>query len=183
MISSSITRRYAEALISIGVEEDCCDKFEKELILINDILEKNLELKNIIFSSVYPQKSRKAILKEVIERIELSETVNNFLSLLIDKNRIEFLPHITRMYEELLDRIEGRVRATVTVAKMIPDRAKEKLKKAFQDSTGKEIVMDIEEDPSIIGGAVTKVGNVIYDGSIKTQLERLKRSMIRGEEV
>ncbi|MDY7033422.1 MAG: ATP synthase F1 subunit delta [Thermodesulfobacteriota bacterium] len=183
MIGSSITRRYAEALVSIGVEENRCDTFENELKQIVDVLEKNIELRNVVFSSVYPQKNRKAILKDIIKRLQLSETIENFLNLLIDKNRIEFLPHIVNTYEEIIDKREGRLRATVTVAQQIPNKSIERLKKAFQSSTGKEVVIEIEEDPSIIGGAITKLGHVVYDGSIKSHLERLKRSMIRGEEV
>lgn len=182
MIGSSITRRYAEALISIGVEEDSCDTFESELTKINETLNENPELRNIIYGSVYPRKERKEILKEVMDRLGVSEDVEHFLSLLIDKNRIEFLPHILKRYEELLDEIVGRVRAQVIVAKSMPDESLVKLKETFEKVTGKAVILEVAEDPAIIGGIVTKLGNVIFDGSIRTQLEKVKRSIVRGEE-
>jgi F-type H+-transporting ATPase subunit delta len=182
LISSSITRRYAEALISIGVEEEKSGKFEKELQEVNNIIQRSMELKAVLYSSVYTNKSKKLIMKDIIKKIQLSETVDNFLSLLIDKKRIEFLPLIIKRYEEILDSIEGRIRAEVVFSNKMPDSVIKKIKDAFQKSSGKEVIIEIKEDPSIIGGAITKLGNVIYDGSVKTQLENIKRSIIKGEE-
>ncbi len=182
MISSSITRRYAEALISIGVEEDSCEKFESELTKINDTLNENIELRNVLYSSVYPIKNRKGILKEIAKRLEVSKNIENFLNLLIDKKRIEFLPHILKRYKEILDQIVGRIRAKVIVAKSIPDELVSKLKESLEKSSGKEVLLDMQEDPAIIGGVITKMGNVIFDGSIRTQLEKVKKSIVRGEE-
>lgn len=182
MIGSSITRRYAEALISIGVEEKTCDKFESELIRISDTLNDHPELKKIVYGSIYPGKDRKAILMEVTDRLGVSKDVNNFISLLVDKNRIEFFPHILKAYEEILDRIVGRVRAKVVVAKPISDDGLTKLKETFEKVTGKEVIIEMEEDPSLIGGIITKVGNFVFDGSVRTQLEKIKRSIVRGEE-
>ena len=182
MISTSITRRYAEALMSIGIEEENSAKFEKELQEINSIIQGSMELKAVLYSSVYPNKSKKLIMRDITKKLRLSETVDNFLSLIIDKNRIEFLPLIVKRYEELLDSIEDRVRAEVVFAKKMPDSVIDKIKEAFQKTSGKEVIIEIKEDPSIIGGAITKLGNVIYDGSVKTQLENIKRSIIKGEE-
>ncbi|MDY6855955.1 MAG: ATP synthase F1 subunit delta [Thermodesulfobacteriota bacterium] len=182
MISSSITRRYAEALISIGVEENKSKEFERELQEVNSIINENIELNAVLYSSIYPNESKKLIMKEIFKGLPLSETVDNFLSLLIDKNRISFLPLIIKRYEDILDSIEGRIRADVIFAKKMPDRVIKRLKDAFQKSIGKEIILEIKEDPSIMGGAITKLGNVIYDGSVKTQLKNIKRSIIKGEE-
>jgi len=182
LIGSSITRRYAEALISIGVEEDCCDLMESELTRVNDTLKESKELRSIIFSSVYPAEQRKEILKEIISRLEVSKNMDNFISLLIDKKRIDILPHILERYEELYDGIVGRIRAKVIVCGSMPEDSFVQLKETFERITGKRVILETEEDPSILGGIITKLGNVIYDGSIRTQLEKVKRSMIRGEE-
>ena len=182
MISSSITRRYAEALISIGVEENKSKEFERELQQVNHIIKENIELGAVLYSSIYPNKSKKLIMKDILKRLQISETIDNFLSLLIDKNRILFLPLIIKRYEDILDSIEGRIRAEIIFAKKMPDKVINRLKDAFQKSSGKEVILEIKEDPSIMGGAITKLGNVIYDGSVKTQLENIKRSIIKGEE-
>lgn len=181
MISTSITRRYAEALISIGAEEDSCEKFEAELTKINNTLDKNIELRNLLYSSVYPIKDRKGILKEIIKRLEVSKNVENFLNLLIDKKRIEFLPHILKRYREILDQIVGRVRAKVIVAKNMPEELVSKLKESLERHSGKEVLLETQKDPTIIGGVITKLGNVVFDGSIRTQLEKVKKSIVRGE--
>ncbi|MFH1624839.1 MAG: ATP synthase F1 subunit delta [Pseudomonadota bacterium] len=182
MISSSITRRYAEALIGIGVEEDSCAQFESELTEINTVLKENTALRNILYSSVYPVVSRKGILREVTSQLGTSQTIENFLNLLIDKNRTELLPSISLRYGEMLDQLLGRIRAKVIVAKSISPELISNLKGAFEKLTAKEVVFEIEEDPAIIGGIITKLGNVIFDGSIRTHLEKIKRSIIRGEE-
>lgn len=182
MIGNSITRRYAEALISIGVEENSYDTFKTELTRIDNTLNDNPELRGVLCGSIYTGKERKAILKEVAGRLELSKDIRNFINLLIDKNRLELLPDILKRYEDLLDRIAGRIRAKVVVAKTMPDKGFAKLKEVFEEFTGKEVILEMEEDPSIIGGMVTKLGNVIFDGSVRTQLEKIKRLIVRGEE-
>ena len=182
MIGTSITRRYAEALISIGAEENSCEKFESELTKINNILDENSELKNVLYSPAYPIKDKKGILKEIIKRQEISKNIENFLNLLIDKKRIEFLPYILKRYGEILDQIVGRVRAEAIVAKKIPEELISKLKESLEKYSGKKVLLEIQEDPTIIGGVITKLGNVVFDGSIRTQLEKVKKSIVRGEE-
>ena len=182
MISTGITRRYAEALIGIGVEEDCCEKFETELTKIKNTLDENIELRNVLYSSVYPIKDRKRILTEVLKRLDVSKNVENFFNLLIDKKRIEFFPHIFKRYGEILDQIVGRVRAKVVVAKDMPEELVSKLKESLERHTRKEVLLEIQKDSTIIGGVITKLGNVVFDGSIRTQLEKIKKSIVRGEE-
>ena len=182
MISTGITRRYAEALISIGLEEDSCEKFESELTRISNLFNENTELKSVLYSPVYPIQNKKGILKEIIKRLEISKNTENFLSLLIDKKRIEFLPHILKRYGEMLDQIVGRVRAKAIVAKSVPEELVSKLKESLEKYSGKKVLLEIQEDPTIIGGVITKLGNIVFDGSIRTQLEKVKKSIIRGEE-
>ena len=182
MISTSITRRYAEALISIGVEENRCEKFESELTEISVVLDGSTELKNVLYSPVYLSKNKKGILKEIIKRLEISKDIENFLNLLIDKKRIELLPHILKKYGEILDQIVGRVRAKVIVAKNIPAELISKLKESLEKYSGKKVLLEIQEDPAIIGGVITKLGNTVFDGSIRTQLEKIKKSIVQGEE-
>jgi F-type H+-transporting ATPase subunit delta len=181
LISAGITRRYAEALISIGAEQNCYEMFESELTKINNILDENIELRNVLYGSVYPIKERKGILKEIIKQLDVSKNVENFLSLLIDKKRIEFLPHILKRYREILDQIVGRVRAKVIIARNMPEELVSKLKESLERHSGKEVLLEIQRDPTIIGGVITKLGNVVFDGSIRTQLEKVKKSIVRGE--
>ncbi|MFH2012194.1 MAG: ATP synthase F1 subunit delta [Pseudomonadota bacterium] len=182
MISTSMTRRYAEALISIGIEEDSREKFEAELTKVKDTLEENTELRNVIYSPAYPIKDKKGILKEVAKRLEVSKNIENFLSLLIDKKRIEFLPHILIRYREILDQTVGRIRAKVIIARNLPEELVSNLKASLEKLSGKKVELEIEKDPTILGGVITKLGNIIFDGSIRTQLEKVKKSIVRGEE-
>lgn len=182
MISTSITRRYAEALISIGVEENSCERIESELTKINNVLDENIELKKVLSSPVYPIKNRKEILKEIIKQLDISKNSENFLNLLIDKKRIELLPQILKRYREILDQIVNIVRAKVIVARKMPQELVVKLKESLERYSGKEVLLEIQENPAIIGGVITKLGNTVFDGSIRTQLEKMKKSIVRGEE-
>ena len=181
MISTSITRRYAEALISIGAEENSCERFETELTKVKNTLDENIELRNVLYSSAYPTKDRKGIFKEVFKRLDVSKNVENLFNLLIDKKRIEFFPNIFKTYGEIRDQIVGRVRAKVIVAKDMPEEPVSKLKESLERHSGKEVLLEIQKDPTIIGGVITKLGNVVFDGSIRTQLEKIKKSIVRGE--
>jgi F-type H+-transporting ATPase subunit delta len=106
--------------------------------------------------------------------------VARFLRLLVDRHRLAALPAIARAYGEMVDEKVGRVRATVTSARPLADDELRRVRDAFAAATRHTIVLDSRTDPKIIGGLVTQVGPKVFDGSIKTQLERLRRELKSG---
>jgi F-type H+-transporting ATPase subunit delta len=86
---------------------------------------------------------------------------------------------IAKSYESLCDGVSQRIRATLVTAKELSPGLVQAIKGQLESSTGKEVLLAVEEDPSLIGGVLTKIGNVIYDGSLKTQLLKVKENLYK----
>jgi F-type H+-transporting ATPase subunit delta len=104
--------------------------------------------------------------------------VRNFVMLLLDKGRIATLPDIARAHRTLVDEQAGRVRATVTSARPLDPVLETRLKAALERQSGKTVILEKREDPAIVGGLVTQLGDIVYDGSVRTQLQQLREELL-----
>ncbi len=175
-----IGRRYAKALIQLGKEQDTWKQVGQDLEEFVSVFEQDEFLSKILCDPVHDRLKRKAILKGVLKKMGTGEVCFNFLCLLVDKERIRFLPVIYNIYRKLEDDLAGRMRASVTTAQKLGDNQKEAVRKALEDRFNKQIFLEEIEDREILGGIVCKVDGMVFDGSVRTQLEILGEN-IRGE--
>jgi F-type H+-transporting ATPase subunit delta len=178
MVKGSISRRYAKALLEIGVQQQTYDALGKELDRAADTLRQSPELRVALENPIFPIEKRKLILDELSRRLALSKTVRNFVMLLADKGRISALPDIARAHRTLVDEHAGRIRAVVTSARPLDPMLETRLKTALEKSSGKTIILEKREDPAIVGGLVTQLGDTVYDGSVRTQLQQLREELL-----
>lgn len=178
MITGSLARRYAKALLEIGIAQQTYDALGKELDRAADTLRSSPELRNALENPVFSLEKRKLIMDELSRRLALSKTVRNFIMLLLDKGRINALPDIARVHRTLIDEHAGRMRATVTSARPLDPMLETRLKTALEKSSGKVVLFDKREDPAILGGLVTQLGDTVYDGSVRTQLQQLRDELL-----
>lgn len=178
MITGSLARRYAKALLEIGVQKQTYDALGRELERFADTLKGSPELRNALENPVFPLDKRRLVLDELARRLALSKTVRNFVMLLLDKGRIAALPDIARVYRTLVDEHAGRVRATITSARPLDPLLETRLKTALERQSGKVVILEKKEDPAIVGGLVTQLGDVLYDGSVRTQLQQLREQLL-----
>ena len=183
MKNLSIARRYAKALMLIGKEDGQAEAYRKEMESLSELLERENELERVISNPLYDVVRRRRVLEIVIEKLDLSKVMTSFLMLLFDKGRISFLEIINDYYQRLADELKGVARAELISASALSTGTVEKIRKSLSDMTGKDVTLDIKQDPSIIGGVVTRIGDLVLDGSIKTQLLNMKESLKRGERV
>jgi F-type H+-transporting ATPase subunit delta len=181
VINARIARRYAKALLAIGKEDGQAETYQKELADFAKLLKDNQELEHVIVCPLYADEARKNVLKAFIEKMGPSKIMASFLSLLFEKGRIQYLTDISLVYERLTDELADIMRADVVSAVELPDEGVEKIKKALSEQTGKQVTIETKVDASLIGGVVTKIGDLVLDGSVKTQLNSLKESLQRGE--
>ncbi len=181
MISQRIARRYAKALLSVGREDGQAETYKEELGGFAKLLEENKELEMAISNPLYDAESRKKVLGAVVERLGPSGVMRSFLLLLFDKGRIQYVKDIYLFYEKLTDELANIVRADLVSAVELPEESIDKIRAALSKKTGKEVRMETRVDPALIGGLVTKIGDLVLDGSVKTQLTSLKESLQRGE--
>ena len=178
MITGSLARRYDKALLEIGVATNTFDANGKELDRAADTLRASPELRVTLENPIFSLEKRKLIMDELMRRLALSKTVRNFIMLLLDKGRIASLPDIARAHRALVDEHAGRVRATVTSARPLDPLLETRLKTALEKSSGKTVIFEKREDPTIMGGLVTQLGDTVFDGSVRTQLQQLREELL-----
>jgi F-type H+-transporting ATPase subunit delta len=178
VITGSLARRYAKALLEIGIQQQTYDALGKELDRAADTLRSSPELRVALENPVFSLEKRKLIMDELSRRLALSKPVRNFIMLLLDKGRIAALPDIARVHRTLIDEHAGRMRATITSARPLDPMLETRLKTALEKSSGKVVIFEKREDPAILGGLVTQLGDTVYDGSVRTQLQQLREELL-----
>jgi F-type H+-transporting ATPase subunit delta len=177
VISFTLARKYARALLEIGQQAKNYETLGSELQQFGDLLKRNKELKNILLSAAYPTESRQAIARAIGQSLGFSGEIIDFVVLLIHRERMDHFFEILKSYKELGDAFSNRIRASLVSAVRLSPQMIAEVTNQLKSSTGKEVILSIQEDPSLIGGALAKIGNVVYDGSLKTQLLKVKRNL------
>jgi F-type H+-transporting ATPase subunit delta len=178
MISGSLSRRYAKALLELGLAGHNYELLAAELDRVVATVESSKELKSALESPVFPMSQRKAILAEVLQRLGVPTVLAQFCQLVLDRNRFAAMGSIARELRTQVDQAAGRVRATVTSAVAVPEAELGRIRRSLEQKTGKQVVVETRQDASLIGGVVVKVGDVVYDGSIKSQLQRMQEQLL-----
>jgi len=178
-----IERRYAKALMLIGKEDNTAEQYKEELSGFVAVLDREASFEGAITNPLYPVEARRKLLDAVIATLGVSTMIRSFLALLFEKRRIHHVRGISEVFQTLVDELNGIVRADVVAAGALSDDVIEKIRASLSKMTGKQVIVDIGQDPSLIGGVVTKVGDMVLDGSIKTQLLNMKESLKKGERV
>ena len=164
MSTASLARRYARAVLELATEQRLVDRVKKDLEELSTMWLESAEL-------------RKTALSEVITRAGVSPLVRNTVLYLADKNRVAALPDVARAFGEQSERAAGTLRAEVTSAAALPESYYLQLQRALEQATGKRIAIEKKTDASLIAGVVTKVGDRVFDGSVRTRLADLKESL------
>lgn len=181
MITSKLSKRYAKALLSLGKEDGKYRQYGEDLQDFSSFYTEHAEFAQSVSNPVFSLEDRKRILNFALGKTRYSETVKNFLNLLLDKNRIRAVPGIYAYYEKLTDEVANIARAEVITPGPLNEDAKKRLEKVLETLTSRQVRMATREDRSLIGGIVVKIGDLVLDGSVKAQLMGLKESLKRGE--
>jgi F-type H+-transporting ATPase subunit delta len=181
MKNLAIARRYAKALLLIGQQDGQTEIYRNELQAVAEWVSRNSQLERAINNPLYESAGRKRVLQSFIAKLTISKAMESFLVLLFEKGRFGFLGPINEFYQKLADELKGVVRATVVSAGDLSTGAVERIRTALAKRTGKEVVLEVRQDPGLIGGVVTQIGDLVLDGSIRTQLLNMRESLKRGE--
>jgi F-type H+-transporting ATPase subunit delta len=178
--ANAIARRYAKALVQLGAEEGAVDKFHGELTGVEAVFAAHPELGAILSNPAYGIEVKRAILGDLTGKLGVSATLQNFILLLLERSRLSCLSPIIACYSTLADELSGVVRPVVSSALALSDGQIAEIKAALEKSTGKRVQLKVDVDPTLIGGVLTKIGDKVFDGSVKTQLAQIKDILQKG---
>lgn len=176
MLESSVARRYARALFSLAQEAGAgsIDTVSAQLGAVAQALSVSDASQALLSPGTPPARQSAAVASLAPS---LAPLLVSFLGLLIERGRFDGLPQISAAFSSMVDLAQGRVRATVTAAQALTEQDLVHVQQALAKATGKTITLSAAVDPALIGGMTADVGGVLYDGSIKTQLAKLRESL------
>jgi len=177
LIRDIIAKRYAKAYFSLAQEQNRLLEAQAELNEFVAFLDGQSELSGVLYNPVFEVAQRKAVLNALLEKLEVSSTLNSLLGLLVDKNKLVYVGLVAENFSHLADVAEGKIKIAVSSAAALDKKSLRRLQKEFSRLTGKKVELEVAVDESLIGGIVARYEGMVYDGSIKTQLDHFGEAL------
>ncbi len=181
MKQTILAKRYAKALFAIGKEDGKYEAYNEALQAVAGLYVENPEVEDALTNPLYPLDIREKVMVGIVGSIKADKVLGNFLNLLVQKKRAEILPEIAEQFQIMVDDDNNISHGTVISAVKLSASLQAQVQNTLEKITGKKVELTASVDPSIIGGIIAKVGDLVMDGSIRTQLAGLKGS-IKGRE-
>jgi F-type H+-transporting ATPase subunit delta len=179
MSAAVIALRYAGAVTELASDENALDEVAGNIQTFGALLADSDVLRAALNSPAFNATERKAVVGSLAEKGKFHAITRNFLFLVVDNGRIPAFGDIDRAVRDAWDARVGRVRGSVASAAKLDKKTLTTLQNHVQKLTGaKEVLLDATVDPSLIGGIVTRIGDTVYDGSIRTQLDHLRTRLL-----
>jgi F-type H+-transporting ATPase subunit delta len=175
---ASVASTYARAFADVVLDQHLdADRSISELREIAALLHESSDLRRVWENPSIPAEQKRGVLDVIVERDGISKSVRNLIAVLIDHRRMHFLEPIIVQLEKELDARLGFAEAEITSARALGDAERREFEAQVGKLTGKKVRARYEQDASLLGGAVVRLGSTIYDGSVKGQLERLREAI------
>jgi len=179
-MTGGLAKRYARALAGVAKEENRLEEVASELRSIAAWLD-DQELSEALSSPALTHENRQALVAQMTESLGLSELTKNFLGLVTESHRLDHFAGMMRAYDEFVDRELNRLRAVLRSAQPVSDAQKAAITSALEAQHGKTILLSVEVDPSLVAGITVEIEGKTYDGSARTQLAHVARTMSRQD--
>lgn len=177
MSVQAVARRYATALADVVAARGEAREVREELSAWQRMMESNAQLTEVFRNPTIPYEQKQKVLTALIARTRVRPVTANFLQVLLRNQRLAELGEVNERFAQVLDERAGVVSAEVTTARPVPAATQEALRDRLTKMTGKQVRLSFRTDEELIGGMVTRIGSTIYDGSVRSQLQRVKESL------
>jgi F-type H+-transporting ATPase subunit delta len=178
MVNVSVARRYARALLQLVGDGAGLEKVQRQLSGLAQAIIQIPELKELVVNPAYSRAERTTVLESVANSLgETEPQLLNFLRLLVQRDRIALLPDIARLFRDMADAVAGRVRGRVSSAVPLSEESVRNLTRALERVTQSRVELESDVDPALLGGLTARVGSMVYDASLRQQLEQLRRDL------
>ena len=181
MKQTILAKRYAKAIFTVGQEKEKYEEYDEALQGLANLYSTHPDVVDALTNPLYPMDVKENVMKGIVASMKVDTIMGNFLNLLVQKQRAEILPEIAASYKTMVDEAKNISHGNVISAIELSDELKENVQSILEKLTGKKVELTTSVDQSIIGGIIAQVGDLVLDGSIKTQLAGLKDS-IKGRE-
>jgi F-type H+-transporting ATPase subunit delta len=174
---SGVAERYASSLFDLAKEAGEIDSVTRELDQFEAMIAESADLKRLVVSPVFSAEDQALAIGAIVDKGKIASLAGNFLKVVAANRRLFALPGIIRSFRQLAAADRGEVAAEVTTAHPLDAAQQRELAAALKDVTGKTVSLNINVDPSILGGLIVKVGSRQIDTSLRTKLSSLKLAL------
>lgn len=178
MSVQTVARRYASALADVVIKNNESQEVQKELSAWVEMIDSSETLADVLRNPTIAYKQKSNLLESLISKTKGGKTTANFLRVLLRNQRISNLKDITERFAHELDVRSGFVAAQITTARQVSQEEQAALQAKLTAMTGKKVRLDFKTDDALIGGVVTRIGDTVFDGSVRSQLNELKEQLV-----
>jgi F-type H+-transporting ATPase subunit delta len=178
LIVSVVAKRYAKALVALAREHGRLTETGEQLTRFARLIDDTPDLKALLYNPAISQRFKEDLLTDIIQRLRFGSLEANFVRTLLEKGRLRELSQIVALYEVLAEEAQNRLRVRVRSAFPLSPALQEEVRQRFAQYTSKDIVIDQEIDPTLIGGIVAQMGSLVLDGSIRNELLRIRTELV-----
>lgn len=179
-LETAVAKRYARALFRVlGArgETEACDRAAELLQALAAAVREHGTLRQVLANPAIDAQRKAAVLAEIVERMGGDAVLQRFARVVAEHERADRLPEIARAFRARVDAARGVLDAEVVTPRPLGAGEIERLAKQLAARTGRQVRLRTNTDPTLLGGLVTRIGDVIYDGSLRHQLARLRERM------
>jgi F-type H+-transporting ATPase subunit delta len=173
-MSSASAVRYARALFDVALKESDPSRIEQELSSIVALVTGHAELRNALESPGVPPVAKKSVVEALVSRGQFTPPVGKLLVMLAERDRLTLLEPVLEAFRTRLRELHRVLEAEVTTAIPLEPEQQAALQQRLGAATTRQVTLTTKVDPSLIGGIVARIGSTVYDGSLATQLAKLK---------
>jgi F-type H+-transporting ATPase subunit delta len=173
----SASLQYATALADIVLEQGAADPARNQLEDFRAAYEESEELRNFLISPAIPRDAKHGVIEKLVARLGGSKIIRNFLFVMADNQRVHLLPEIVKTFELVLRKRQGVAEANINSASELNGGQKTALIQTLERLSGQKIQAKYSLEPELLGGAVVRIGDTIYDGSVLNRLNRLRAQL------
>jgi F-type H+-transporting ATPase subunit delta len=178
MKQTSLAARYARALAEVVQEKAALEATTEHLDRFSQLYSDSKELRDFLRNPATPLPARKKGLATLSKRLRVPAHTARLLEILLERGRVELLPELAKEFRKIEEKMLGRVAVELTTARQLDPAMEKSMVASLEKFTGKKVRLTQVVDPTVLGGARTRIGSVVYDGTLATRLAKLKLLLI-----
>ena len=174
-----VAKRYAKALVELAHEKNTVDRTRTDLAAFAAAVAEQATLQKLFSSPAFTPEAKKAVIGELAGKLGMQKTTARFIEYLAETGRIRYVRDVQQAFEALLAEQQNRAQVKLTTATALGAGELDEIKKKLAAVTGKQVEVDAKVDAALIGGARAQIGSMVYDGTIRNQLGKMRERLAK----